>query len=97
MPDPKNFSEPRSGKEILFWPSRWSGGMLPGKIFKIKDPRLAKNALPEREFSLEKLDKNKSAHSLAHKFGCLKKIVCWLWGGGNRPPPPPPATAQKTD
>ena len=47
MPDPKKFSEPRSGKEILFWPSRGSGGMLPWKIFKIKDPRLAKNAFPE--------------------------------------------------
>ena len=47
MPDPKKFSEPRSGKEILFWPSRWSGGMLLGKIFKIKDPRLAKMHFPK--------------------------------------------------
>ena len=47
MPDPKKFSESRSGKEILFWPSRGSGGMLPQKIFKIKDPRLAKNAFLE--------------------------------------------------
>ena len=44
MPDPKKFSEPRSGKEILLWPSRGSGGMLPRKMFKIKGPRLAKNA-----------------------------------------------------
>ena len=47
VPDPKKFSEPRSGKEILFWPSGGFGGMLPRKIFKIKDPRLAKNAFPE--------------------------------------------------
>ena len=47
MPDPKKFSEPQSGKEILFWPSRGSGGMLPPKIFKIKDPRLTKIAFPE--------------------------------------------------
>ena len=37
--------------EILFWPSRGSGGMLPHKIFKIKDPRLAKNAFPENSAS----------------------------------------------
>ena len=47
MPDPKQFSEPRRGKEILFGLSRGSGGMLPWKMFKIKDPRLAKNAFPE--------------------------------------------------
>ena len=29
------------------WPSRGSGGMLPWKMFKIMDPRLAKNAFPE--------------------------------------------------
>ena len=46
MPDPKKFSEPRSGEEV-FLPSRGSGGMLPRKSFKIKGPRLAKNALPE--------------------------------------------------
>ena len=55
--------------------------MLPWKIFKIKDPRLAKNAFP-REFSLEKLDKCKSAHSLALKFGCLKKLTAGFGGGG---------------
>ena len=38
---------PWGGKEILFWPSMGSGGMLPRKSFKIKDPRLAKNAFPE--------------------------------------------------
>ena len=47
VPDPKKFSEQCSGKEIFFWPSRGSGGMLPWKIFKIKDPRLAKNAFLE--------------------------------------------------
>ena len=47
MPDPKRFSEPRSGEKIFFLPSRGSGGMLPRKIFKIKGPRLAKNAFPE--------------------------------------------------
>ena len=44
VPDPKRFSEPR-GK--LFGPSRGSGGMLPWKIFKIRGPRLGKNAFPE--------------------------------------------------
>ena len=34
VPDPKKLSEPRSGKEILFWPSRGSGGMLPQKFLK---------------------------------------------------------------
>ena len=47
VPDPRKFSKPRSSKEILFWPSRGSGGMLLPKIFKIKDPRLAKNAFPK--------------------------------------------------
>ena len=47
MPDPKKFPEPCSGKEI-FWPSRQGvQGMLPWKIFKIKGPRLAKNAFLE--------------------------------------------------
>ena len=41
--------------------------MLPRKIFKIKGPRLAKNAFPE--ISTWKLDKNESARSLALKFG----------------------------
>ena len=53
--------------------------MLSQKIFKIKDPRLAK--MHFREFSLEKLDKNKSAHSLALKFGCLKKLSAGFAGG----------------
>ena len=43
---PKIFSEPRSGEEN-FLPPRGYGGMLPWKIFKIKGPRLAKNAFPE--------------------------------------------------
>ena len=50
MPDPKKFPEPCSGKKT-FWPSRQGGGgecvMLPWKIFKIKGPRLAKNAFPD--------------------------------------------------
>ena len=44
--DPEKLSEPQSGEEN-FWPSRGSGDMLPHKIFKIKGPRLAKNAFPE--------------------------------------------------
>ena len=47
VPDLKKFSEPGSGKEILLWPSRRCGGMLPQKMFKIKGPRLAKNAFPD--------------------------------------------------
>ena len=48
MPHTKTFSE-RAAKRRgeLFCPSRESGGMLPRKIFKIKGPRLAKNAFPE--------------------------------------------------
>ena len=49
------------------WSSGGSGGMLPKKIFKIKGPRLAKNAFSR--FQLGKLDKNESARSLALKFG----------------------------
>ena len=49
--------------------------MLPWKSFKIKGPRLAKNTFPEISVS-KKLDKNKSAHSLAIKIGRLKEIVC---------------------
>ena len=47
MSDPKKFSEQRSGKEILFWPSRGVWGMLPRKMFKIKGARLAKNAFSD--------------------------------------------------
>ena len=47
MPDPKKFSEPRSGKENFFGLLGGSDGMLPRKVFKIKGPRLAKNAFPE--------------------------------------------------
>ena len=41
------FSEPRSVKENCFGLPGGSGGMLPRKFFKIKGPRLAKNAFPE--------------------------------------------------
>ena len=34
-------------RENFFGLLRGSGGMLPRKIFKIKGPRLAKNAFPE--------------------------------------------------
>ena len=81
VPDPKKFSEPHSGKEMLFWPSRGSAGMLPRKMFKIKGPRLAKNAFPDIS-AWKKLDKNKSARILALKFGRFKKIDCLLCGGG---------------
>ena len=47
VPDPKKFSEPRSGKENFFGLLGGSNGMLPRKVFKIKGPRLAKNAFPE--------------------------------------------------
>ena len=46
VPDPKKFFELRSSKEI-FWSSGGSGGMLPQKNFKIKGPRLPKNAFPK--------------------------------------------------
>ena len=42
VPDPKKFSEPRSGEEKFFLPSRGSRGMLPQKSFKKQGPRLAK-------------------------------------------------------
>ena len=47
MPGPKKFFELGSGKEICFGLLGWFGGMLPRKMFKIKGPRLAKNAFPE--------------------------------------------------
>ena len=47
VPDPGKFSEPQSGEDNLFGLLGGSGGMLPWKIFKIKGPRLAKNAIPE--------------------------------------------------
>ena len=69
-----------------FWLSRWSWGMLPRKIFKIKGPRLAKNAFPR--FRIGKLDNIKSARSLALKFGRFKKLSAGF-GGGQLPPLPP--------
>ena len=47
VPHPKMFSEPRSGEEKFFGLLGESGGILPQKSFKIKGPRLAKNAFPE--------------------------------------------------
>ena len=47
MPYPKKFSEPRSGEENFFCLLGGSEGMLLQKTFKIKGPRLAKNAFPE--------------------------------------------------
>ena len=44
---PKKVFEPRSGEENCFGLLGGSEGMLPQKIFKIKSPRLAKNAFPE--------------------------------------------------
>ena len=38
---------PVARSENFFWHSRGSGGMLPQKIFKIKGPRLSKNAFLE--------------------------------------------------
>ena len=63
--------------------------MLPWKIFQIKGARLAKNEI-SLDFSLEKVDKNKSARSLALKFGCFKKLFAGL--GGQLPPCPPPTS-----
>ena len=43
MPDPRKFSEPVArGEENFCGLLGGSGGMLPRKIFKIKEPRLAK-------------------------------------------------------
>ena len=47
VPDQKYFFEPQSGEENCLGLLGGSGGMLPRKIFKIKGPRLAKNAFPE--------------------------------------------------
>ena len=47
MSDPKKFLQPRNGEETCFGLLGGSGGMLPQKSFKIKGPRLAKNAFPE--------------------------------------------------
>ena len=54
--------------------------MLPRKIFKIKGPRLAKNAFPE--ISPWKNQIKMSQHvALLLNLGVLK-IVCWLWERG---------------
>ena len=42
----KKISEPRSGEENCFWPSRGPAACS-RKIFKIKGPRLATNVFPE--------------------------------------------------
>ena len=47
VPDPKTFFEPRSGEENCCGLLGGSEGILPRKIFKIKCPRLAKNAFAE--------------------------------------------------
>ena len=47
VPDPMKFFEPRSGEKMFFGPLGGSEGMLPWKTFKLKGPRLAKNAFPE--------------------------------------------------
>ena len=60
--------------------------MLPRKSFKIKGPRLAKNAFHEIS-AWKNWKKNESARSLALKFGHFKKIVCWLWGAIATLPP----------
>ena len=78
VPDPKKFSDPRTGNEI-FWPSRGSGGMLPWKIFKIKGPRLAKNAFTE--ISARKIYiKICQQVALLLNLGVLKILSAGFWG-----------------
>ena len=50
--------------------------MLPQNSLKERVPDWLKMHFPT--FQLGKLDKNKSAHSLALKFGCLKKCLLAL-------------------
>ena len=57
-----------------------SGSMLSQKIFKIKCPRLAKNAFPE-------MNHESAARSLALKFERFKKLFAGF--GGAIPPLPP--------
>ena len=64
--------------------------MLPRKIFKIKAPRLAKNAIGTQDFSLEKLDKMSQHVALLLNLGVLKKFFAGF--GGQLPPFPPPPT-----
>ena len=73
VPDPKRFSELCRSKKTLFWLLGGSGRMLLWKMFKMKGLRLTKNAFL-LHFSSEKLDQNKSAHTLALKFGLSKKL-----------------------
>ena len=47
MPDLKNFFEPQSGEKSCFGLLGGPGACSPGNCFKIKGPRLAKNAFPE--------------------------------------------------
>ena len=66
--------------------------MLPNKIFKTKGPRLAKNAFSKIS-AWEKLDKNKSARSLALKFAHFKKMPAGFQGGGGEQSPLLPPTS----
>ena len=62
--------------------------MLPRKSFKIKDPRLAKNAFPEIS-ARKKLNKNESARSIALQFGRFRKNCLLAWGAMQLPLLPP--------
>ena len=47
MPDPKSFLSHEEARKFCFGFLGRSMGMLPQKMFKIKGPRLAKNAFPD--------------------------------------------------
>ena len=92
MIDPKMFSDPHSGKEKIFYPSRGLRWHAPWKILKIKGPRLAKNAFPE--ISAWKFWIKISQHvALLLNLGAFKNCLL-AWGGIS--PFPPLATALQT-
>ena len=85
--------EPQRGEENCFGLLGGSGGMLPWKIFKIKGPRLAKNAFPE--ISSRKNWIKMSQHvALLFNLGVLKTdLFAGIGGGGGGAIAPPLATA----
>ena len=66
------------------WSSRGSDGMLPRKIFKIKSPRLTKNAFPEISAWKNQIKISQQMALLLH-LGVLETLSAGFGGGGQLP------------
>ena len=86
VPDPKMFSEPQNGKENVFGLLGGSGGMFSRKMFKIKGPKLVKNAFPEIS-AFKNYIKICQHVALLLNLGFSKNCLLAL-GGGQFPLPP---------